>query len=71
MKNVSEVITINPATEEILNTYTVMTKEVISIVNQARRAYEECDGNIVYFRITKDVSKHYQGINKLEQQLLT
>ena len=46
-----------------------MTKEVIAIVNQTRRAYEECDGNIVYFRITKDVSKHYQGINKLEQLL--
>ena len=41
MKNVS-VTTINPATEEILNTFTVMTKEeIIAIVKQARRAYEE------------------------------
>ncbi|HJT84953.1 MAG TPA: hypothetical protein VJ697_10760 [Nitrososphaeraceae archaeon] len=62
MKNVSEVTTINPATEEILNTYTVMTKEeVIAIVNQTRRAYEEWDDNIVYFRITKDVSNIIKG----------
>jgi acyl-CoA reductase-like NAD-dependent aldehyde dehydrogenase len=42
LKNVSELTTINPATEETLNTYTVMTKEeVIAIVKQARRSYEE------------------------------
>jgi hypothetical protein len=38
LKNVSESTTINPATEEILNTYTVMTKEeVIAFVKQSRK----------------------------------
>jgi acyl-CoA reductase-like NAD-dependent aldehyde dehydrogenase len=47
LKNVSELTTINPATEEILNTYTVMTREeVIAIVKQARRAYEEWEKDL-------------------------
>ena len=47
MKNVSELTTINPATEETLNTYPVMTKEeVIAIVKQARRSYEEWEKDL-------------------------
>jgi succinate-semialdehyde dehydrogenase/glutarate-semialdehyde dehydrogenase/succinyl-CoA reductase len=42
LTNSAELITINPTTEEILNKYTIMTKENVStIVNKARDAYKE------------------------------
>ena len=47
MTDSSELTTINPATEEILNKYTVMTKEEVNaIVKKAKDAYKEWERDV-------------------------
>ncbi len=57
----AELITINPTTEEILNKYTIMTKENVSaVVKKARDAYKEW---------MKDLEKRIDSLYHVAQEL--
>jgi succinate-semialdehyde dehydrogenase/glutarate-semialdehyde dehydrogenase/succinyl-CoA reductase len=57
----AELITINPTTEEILNKYTIMTKENVSaVVKKARDAYKEW---------VKDLEKRIDSLYHVAQEL--
>jgi succinate-semialdehyde dehydrogenase/glutarate-semialdehyde dehydrogenase/succinyl-CoA reductase len=57
----AELITINPTTEEILNKYTIMTKENVSaVVKKARDAYKEW---------VKDLDKRIDSVYHVAQEL--
>jgi succinate-semialdehyde dehydrogenase/glutarate-semialdehyde dehydrogenase/succinyl-CoA reductase len=57
----AELITINPTTEEILNKYTIMTKENVSaVVKKARNAYKEW---------VKDLDKRIDSVYHVAQEL--
>jgi succinate-semialdehyde dehydrogenase/glutarate-semialdehyde dehydrogenase/succinyl-CoA reductase len=57
----AELITINPTTEEILNKYTIMTKENVSaVVKKARDAYKEW---------VKDLDKRIDSLYHVAQEL--
>jgi succinate-semialdehyde dehydrogenase/glutarate-semialdehyde dehydrogenase/succinyl-CoA reductase len=57
----AELITINPTTEEILNKYTIMTKENVSaVVKKARDAYKEW---------MKDLDKRIDSVYHVAQEL--
>jgi succinate-semialdehyde dehydrogenase/glutarate-semialdehyde dehydrogenase/succinyl-CoA reductase len=57
----AELITINPTTEEILNKYTIMTKENVSaVVKKARNAYKEW---------VKDLDKRIDSVYDVAQEL--
>jgi succinate-semialdehyde dehydrogenase/glutarate-semialdehyde dehydrogenase/succinyl-CoA reductase len=57
----AELITINPTTEEILNKYTIMTKENVSaVVKKARDAYKEW---------VKDLEKRIDSVYHVAQEL--
>ena len=57
----SELITINPSTEEILNRYTIMTKEEVNtIVKKAQDAYKEWE---------KDLDKRIDSLYDVSKEL--
>ncbi len=57
----SELTTINPSTEEILNRYTIMTKEEVNtIVKKAQDAYKEWD---------KDLDKRIDALYDVSKEL--
>jgi succinate-semialdehyde dehydrogenase/glutarate-semialdehyde dehydrogenase/succinyl-CoA reductase len=59
--NSAELITINPTTEQILNKYTIMTKENVSaVVKKARDAYKEW---------VKDLEKRIDSLYHVAQEL--
>jgi acyl-CoA reductase-like NAD-dependent aldehyde dehydrogenase len=61
LTNSAELITINPTTEEILNKYTIMTKENVSaVVKKARNAYKEW---------VKDLDKRIDSLYHVAQEL--
>ena len=61
MTNSSELTTINPSTEEILNRYTIMTKEEVNtIVKKAQDAYKEWD---------KDLDKRIDSLYDVSKEL--
>jgi len=61
LTNSAELITINPTTEEILNKYTIMTKENVSaVVKKARNAYKEW---------VKDLDKRIDSVYHVAQEL--
>jgi succinate-semialdehyde dehydrogenase/glutarate-semialdehyde dehydrogenase/succinyl-CoA reductase len=61
LTNSAELITINPTTEEILNKYTIMTKENVSaVVKKARDAYKEW---------MKDLEKRIDSLYHVAQEL--
>ena len=61
MTNSSELTTINPSTEEILNRYTIMTKEEVNtIVKKAQDAYKEWE---------KDLDKRIDSLYDVSKEL--
>jgi len=57
----SELTTINPSTEEILNRYTIMTKEEVNtIVKKAQDAYKEWE---------KDLDKRIDSLYDVSKEL--
>ena len=61
MTDSSELTTINPATEEILNKYTIMTKEEVNaIVKKAKDAYKEWE---------RDVDKRIDSLYDVAKEL--
>lgn len=68
MTDSSELTTINPATEEILNKYTVMTKEEVNaIVKKAKDAYKEWERDVAkridsLYDVAKELRKNKENL---------
>jgi len=66
----SELTTINPATEEILNKYNIMTKEEVNtIVKKARNAYKEWDKDLdkridSLYDVSKELRKNKENLSR-------
>ncbi len=70
MTNSAELTTINPATEEILNKYNIMTKEEVNtIVKKARNAYKEWDKDLEkridsLYDVSKELRKNKENLSR-------
>jgi succinate-semialdehyde dehydrogenase/glutarate-semialdehyde dehydrogenase/succinyl-CoA reductase len=66
----SELTTINPATEEILNKYNIMTKEEVNtIVKKARNAYKEWEKDLdkridSLYDVSKELRKNKENLSR-------